>query len=202
MCLWTSTPALRFGSEFLKCTGETQETSIPLAVILNQEDTLNVPQDLPHHNPALLRPVVQPILHPHLVEGVEAMVMDQGLVMGTDMVLDMTMDMIMDTDMDMSMDMVLDMTMDTIMDTDMIMDMITGMGTAIMDMDIMVITDMDMVITDMNMVITDMDMVITDMDMVNMATGTGMVTCMAIVIRKAGSVMGPPAAPAAATLTR
>ncbi|XP_030283812.1 uncharacterized protein LOC115587874 isoform X3 [Sparus aurata] len=186
MCLWTSTPALRFGSEFLKCTGETQETSIPLAVILNQEDTLNVPQDLPHHNPALLRPVVQPILHPHLVEGVEAMVMDQGLVMGTDMVLDM----------------VLDMTMDTIMDTDMIMDMITGMGTAIMDMDIMVITDMDMVITDMNMVITDMDMVITDMDMVNMATGTGMVTCMAIVIRKAGSVMGPPAAPAAATLTR
>ena len=116
-----------------------QETSIPLAVILSQEDTLNVPQDLPHRNPALLHPVVQ---H-HLVEGVEAMGMD------------LVLDLIMDMDMDM-----------------------------IMDMDIMDIMDMD---TIMDIVITDMDTIM-DMDMV--ATGTGTVTCMAIVIRKAGSVMG------------
>ncbi|KAM8749814.1 uncharacterized protein AB9X84_014472 isoform 1-T1 [Acanthopagrus schlegelii] len=182
MCLWISTPALRFGSEILTCTGKTEE------------DTLNVPQDLPHRNPALLHPVVQ---H-HLVEGVEAMGMDLVL----DLIMDMGMDMIMDMDMDMIMDMIMDM------DMDMIMDMaITDMDMAITDMDtimdIMVITDMDMVITDMDtimdMVITDMDTIM-DMDMV--ATGTGTVTCIAIVIRKAGSVMGPPAAPAAATLTR
>ncbi|KAM8749816.1 uncharacterized protein AB9X84_014472 isoform 3-T3 [Acanthopagrus schlegelii] len=163
MCLWISTPALRFGSEILTCTGKTEE------------DTLNVPQDLPHRNPALLHPVVQ---H-HLVEGVEAMGMDLVL----DLIMDMGMDMIMDMDMDMIMDMIMDM------DMDMIMDM------AITDMD-MAITDMD---TIMDMVITDMDTIM-DMDMV--ATGTGTVTCIAIVIRKAGSVMGPPAAPAAATLTR
>ncbi|KAM8749815.1 uncharacterized protein AB9X84_014472 isoform 2-T2 [Acanthopagrus schlegelii] len=164
MCLWISTPALRFGSEILTCTGKTEE------------DTLNVPQDLPHRNPALLHPVVQ---H-HLVEGVEAMGMDLVL----DLIMDMGMDMIMDMDMDMIMDMIMDMDMDMIMD--------------------MAITDMDMAITDMDtimdiMVITDMDTIM-DMDMV--ATGTGTVTCIAIVIRKAGSVMGPPAAPAAATLTR
>ncbi|GLD51518.1 uncharacterized protein AKAME5_000455800 [Lates japonicus] len=54
------TPAHRFGSEILKCSGITEETSIPLAVILSQgqEGTLNVHQALPHPNRALLSLVV------------------------------------------------------------------------------------------------------------------------------------------------
>ncbi|XP_070694611.1 uncharacterized protein [Pempheris klunzingeri] len=169
------------GSEISKCTGKTEETSIPITLSQCQEDSLNIHQALPHPNPTLLSPVVLlcVILYPHLVVGMEAMVMDQDLVVSPDMVTAMAIT-VMDTAMVITV-MVMDMVI-TIMVMDMVVDIM------VMDMDIMVMV-MDMDIMDMDM---DMDMVI----------GTNMATCMAIATRKEGIVTGPPAAPAAVTLTR
>ncbi|GAA6219718.1 uncharacterized protein LOC115587874 isoform X1 [Lates japonicus] len=107
----------------------------------------------------------------------EAMVMDQGLGVKVDLAMVMVMVMIMIMDMG---------TMDIVM------------GTTDMDMDTM---DTVMGTTDTDMGTINMVMGTMGMDVV-MATDISMVTCTAIVTREEGSVMGPPAVPAAVTLTR
>ncbi|XP_069388982.1 period circadian protein [Paralichthys olivaceus] len=70
--------------------------------------------------------------------------------------------------------------------------MITGTG-----MDMITATGTDMITATGTGMITGMGMDVTDV-----ATNISMDTCMAVVTREEGSVMGRPAAPAAATLTR
>ncbi|XP_034430806.1 uncharacterized protein LOC117755262 [Hippoglossus hippoglossus] len=145
------------------------------------------------------------ILWLHLVEGLEAKVTEQvvdltvvramvlDLATGTGLIMDM--DMGMGLIMDMGMIMIMDMDMDMDMGMGLIMDMGMGMGLIMdMDMDMIMAMDMDMG-TDMGM---GMGM---GMD-TDMATDISMDICMAIVTKERGSVMGRPAAPAAATLTR
>ncbi|XP_039883483.1 uncharacterized protein LOC120730932 isoform X2 [Simochromis diagramma] len=82
------------------------------------------------------------------------------------------------------MDMVMGMVMATVMDT-------TVMDTTVMAVDIMVTgMAMDIMVTGMAM-----DIMVT-------TTSINMATSMVIATRKEKSVMGPPAAPAAVTLTR
>ncbi|XP_054643660.1 uncharacterized protein LOC129187895 [Dunckerocampus dactyliophorus] len=106
---------------------------------------------------------------------------------------DRTMDVIMGMGMDMVKDTGMGMIMGMAMGTDMIM--VMGMD-IIMGMDMDMIMGMDMIM-DMGMGM-GMDM---DMGMVT-STSTSMATSMASVTRKESLVMGPPAVPAAATLTR
>ncbi|XP_038550945.1 uncharacterized protein LOC119884640 isoform X2 [Micropterus salmoides] len=110
------------------------------------------------------------------MEARKAMVMDQGLVI----IMVMNMDM----------------------DTGLVICLVMGiLGMGILGMGILGMAILGMGITDMGMGITDMGMGITDMGMAR-STSTSMVICMAIATRKDGLLMGTPAAPAAATLTR